>query len=221
MSSGRDRPWFWAVGKCRPLSPRPLNRGESFCRATCKPPLRQVARRSERCLVCHRLASSSAANVKALDRADSYGKSVRFYPYLSRGGSFKPPKRLATARVRAAQHSRVASAPRRIAAATRAVLKLCPTGPAEPFAITFAPPREWLRVKDHVPPRTELHREGFKVLSSIQIHRRFMVSTSSPMSCGLRRNAFTPALRATASESVPDIINRHTPTMRHGSNVLH
>ena len=72
-------------------------------------------------------------------------------PIFTRGGS-KPPKPLATARVRAAQHSRVASAPRRIAVATRAVLKLCRTGPAEPFAITFAPPREWLRVKDHVPP---------------------------------------------------------------------
>lgn len=68
-----------------------------------------------------------------------------FYrPYLSRGGFFKPPKPLATARVRAAQHSRVASAPRRITGATTAVLKLCPTDPAEPFAITFAPPREWL-----------------------------------------------------------------------------
>ena len=55
--------------------------------------------------------------------------------------------------------------------ATRAVLKLCPTDPAEPFAITFAPPREWLRVKDHVPPETELHREGFKMLSSIQIQQ--------------------------------------------------
>ena len=34
-----------------------------------------------------------------------------------------------------------------------------------------APLCEWLRVKDHVPPRTELHREGFKVLSSIQIQQ--------------------------------------------------
>ena len=37
--------------------------------------------------------------------------------------------------------------------ATRAVLKVVSYWPpAEPFAITFAPPREWLRVKDHVPP---------------------------------------------------------------------
>ena len=97
-------------------------------------------------------------------------------------------------------------APWRITEATRAILKLCPNDPAEPFAITFAPPREWLRVKDHVPPRTELHREGFKMFQTFRSNRRFMVSTSSPMSCGLRRNAFTPALRATASESVPDII---------------
>ena len=74
-------------------------------------------------------------------------------PIFTRGGSFNPPKPLATACVRAAQHSRVASAPRRISVAARAVSKnLCLTSPAEPFAITFAPPREWLRVKDHVPP---------------------------------------------------------------------
>ena len=93
-------------------------------------------------------------NVKALDRADRPWEILSFLsaPSLRRGGSFKPPKPLATARVRAAQHSRVASAPRRITGATTAVLKPCPTDPAEPFAITFAPPREWLRVKDHVPP---------------------------------------------------------------------
>ena len=176
-------------------------------RATCKPPVKQVALRSERRLVLSPPRIFQRRNVKVLDRADSHGKSSRFYrPYLSRGGSLKPPKPLATARVRAAQHSRVASAPRRITGATTAVLKPCPTDPAEPFAITFAPPREWLRVKDHVPPETELHREGFKMLQAFRANRRFIVSTSSPMSCGLRRNAFTPALRATASESVPDII---------------
>ena len=146
-------------------------------------------------------------NVKVLDRADSHGKSSRFYrPYLSRGGSLKPPKPLATARVRAAQHSRVASAPRRIAVATRAVLKLCPTDPAEPFAITFAPPREWLRVKDHVPPGRIFTARASTCFQAFRSNRRFIVSTSSPMSCGLRRNAFTPALRATDAESVPDII---------------
>ena len=155
---------------------------------------------------CHRLASSSAA-MSSIRQGRQPWESSRFYrPYLSRGGFFKPPKPLATARVRAAQHSRVASAPRRITGATTAVLKPCPTDPAEPFAITFAPPREWLRVKDHVPPETELHREGFKMLQAFRSNRRFMVSTSSPMSCGLRRNAFAPALRATASERVPDVI---------------
>ena len=102
-------------------------------------------------------------NVKVLDRADSHGKSSRFYrPYLSRGGTFKPPKPLATARVRAAQHSRVASAPRRITEAMRAFLKLCPTDPAEPFAITFAPPREWLRVKDHRPSQDGASPRGLQ-----------------------------------------------------------
>ena len=93
-------------------------------------------------------------NVKALDGDDSHGNPVvSVGPIFTRGGSFKPPKPLATARVRAAHHSRVASAPRRISVAARAVSKsCCPTGPAEPFAITFAPPREWLSVKDHVPP---------------------------------------------------------------------
>ena len=80
-------------------------------------------------------------------------ESCRFCrPHLYAWGIFKPPKPLATARVRAAHHSRVASAPRRIRWPRERLLKLCPTGPAEPFAITFAPPREWLRVKDHVPP---------------------------------------------------------------------
>ena len=111
-------------------------------------------------------------NVKVLDEADSHRRSCRFYrPHLSRGGCFKPPKPLATALVRAAQHSRVASAPRRISWRESGSKSCVPTGPAEPFAITFAPPREWLRVKDHVPPETELHREGFKMLSSIQIQQ--------------------------------------------------
>lgn len=120
-----------------------------------------------------------------------------------RGGSFKPPKPLATARVRAAQHSRVASAPRRISVAARAVSKNCVL----------------LAIRDNVCAATRMaqsersrplpdgsHCEGLKVLSSIQTNSRFMVLTSSPISCGLRRNAFAPALRATASESVPDII---------------
>ena len=40
--------------------------------------------------------------------------------------------------------------------------------PAEPFAITFAPLREWLRVKiTSLPER--ISPRGFKVLSSIQV----------------------------------------------------
>ena len=91
-------------------------------------------------------------------------------PSLRRGRSFKPPKPLATARPCCPTFAS-GFCPQEDHEATRAVLKLCPTNPAEPFAITFAPPREWLRVKDHVPPRTELHREGFKLLSSIQIQQ--------------------------------------------------
>ncbi len=56
------------------------------------------------------------------------------------------------------------------------------------------------------PSRTDLTARASTCFQAFRSNRRFMVSTSSPMSCGLRRNAFAPALRATASESVPDII---------------
>jgi hypothetical protein len=36
ISKSRDRPWFWAIGKCRSLSPRPL-RGESFAEPLANP----------------------------------------------------------------------------------------------------------------------------------------------------------------------------------------
>ena len=144
-------------------------------------------------------------NVRALDGPTAMGNPIVSVGPSLRRGIFKPPKPLATARVRAAQHSRVASAPRRITVPTRAVIKSAFHCPAEPFAITFAPLREWLRVKiTSLPER--ISPRGFKVLQAFRSNRRFMVSTSSPKSCGLRRNAFTPALRATASESVPDII---------------
>lgn len=40
---------LWAVGNCRPLSPRPLNRGESLSQSHLQTPSQQVALRSERC----------------------------------------------------------------------------------------------------------------------------------------------------------------------------
>jgi hypothetical protein len=67
---------------------------------------------------------------QSIGRGRKPWESCRFcQPHLYARGSFKPPKPLATARVRAAQHSRVASAPRRITVPTRAVLEVCPTAP--------------------------------------------------------------------------------------------
>jgi hypothetical protein len=143
-------------------------------------------------------------NVKALDGADSHGNPVvSVGPIFTRGGSFKPPKPLATARVRAAQHSRVASAPRRISVAARAVSK---SWPRRAIRDNVCAATRMAQSERSRPSRTDLTARASPCFQAFRSNRRFMVSTSSPMSCGLRRNAFAPALRATASESVPDII---------------
>jgi hypothetical protein len=109
-----------------PFSPRPLiNHGESFCRATCKPPLKQMAVRSERCFVT--ASHLPVPQCQSIRRGREPRESLSFLsaPSFTRGACCKPPKPLATARVRAAQHSRVASAPKRISVAARAVSKGC------------------------------------------------------------------------------------------------
>ena len=146
-------------------------------------------------------------NVKALDGADSHGKSVvSVGPIFTRTGSSKPPKPLATARVRAAQHSRVASAPRRISVAKRAILKVVSYWPRRAIRDNVCAATRMAQSERSRPSRTDLTARASTCFQAFRSNRRFMVSTSSPMSCGLRRNAFAPALRATASESVPDII---------------
>ena len=154
------------------LSPRPLiNHGESFAEPLANPLL-------SKWLCVLKDAWFVTASHLPVRRCQSIRRgrqpweilSFLSAPSLRARDLLSPPKPLATPRVRAAQHSRVASAPRGITVATRAVLKLCPTGPAEPFAITFAPPREWLRVKITSLPDGS-HREGFNVLSSIQIQQ--------------------------------------------------
>jgi len=83
---------------------------------------------------------------------------------------FMPPKPLATALVRAAQHSRVASAPRRIRGA-RAVLKVVSYWPRRAIRDNVCAATRMAQSENHVPPETELHCEGFKMLSSIQIQQ--------------------------------------------------
>jgi hypothetical protein len=106
-------------------------------------------------------------NVRAVDGADSHGKPVvSVGSIFTRGGSLSLRSH---SRQRASVLPNIREwllPPGGIKEVTRALLKLCPTDPAEPFAITFAPPREWLRVKGPVPPRTELHREGFQAFRS-------------------------------------------------------
>jgi len=64
-------------------------------------------------------------NVKALDGPTAMrNRVVSVGPSLRARDLFSPPEPLVTARVRAAQHSRVASAPRRISVARERFLKV-------------------------------------------------------------------------------------------------
>src|SRR5262249_8375127 len=89
------------------------NRGESRCRATCDPRFTSgsVFLKDAWFVTASHLPVPQCQGVR---RADSHGNPVASVGPSLRRGIFKPPKPLATARVRAAQHSRVASAPRRI-----------------------------------------------------------------------------------------------------------
>ena len=142
-------------------------------------------------------------NVKVLDGTDSHGKFCRFYrPRLSRGRclSLRSHSRQ---HFRAAQHSRVASAPQEDFGGARAVFK---SWPRRAIRDNVCAATRMAQSERSRPSRTDLTARASTCFQAFRSNRRFMVSTSSPKSCGLRRNAFTPALRATASESVPDII---------------
>src|ERR1041385_4172303 len=111
---------------------------------------------------------SQCRNVKVLDEAHSHRRSCRSIGPIFRAGD------VLCLRSHSRQRSFVLPNIREWLLPPRRILwreSGSKSDPAEPFAITFAPPREWLRVKDHVPPETELHCEGFKMLSSIQIQQ--------------------------------------------------
>jgi len=108
-------------------------------------------------------------NVRALDGPTAIGNPVVSVGPSLRRGIFKSPKPLATARVRAAQHSRVASAPRRITVPTRAVLKCVPLPRRAIRDYVCAVPR-MAQSEDHIPPGTDLTAR-LQGASSIQIQQ--------------------------------------------------
>lgn len=207
MSRSRDRPWFWAVGKCRPLSPRPLT-WRVQTRATCKPPLRQVALRSERC------AALSHLPVPLLSKsvgANSHRRPLSLLSTPWENCFARMP--LATVRVTCCPRSRVAlvAPPLENYGAHAELVKISlKLPPAEPFATGIcARPNianGSARMKDPSLPQAGLSLRMFSsshCSCSRSSSKRLIVSTSDETSFGFCKNTSAPASRAAASTGLP------------------
>ena len=208
ISKVRGRHWSGRSGSVSPFLATPShNHGESFAEPLANPLLSKwlcVLKDAWFVTASH----LPVPQCQGLRRADSHEKSCRFCrPVFTRAGSLKP-----------SEATRDSTRP----CCPTFASGFCPPGgfrwPRERFlkVVSYCPRRA---IRDNVcaatrmaqsersrPSRTDLTARASTCFQAFRSNRRFMVSTSSPMSCGLRRNAFAPALRATASESVPDII---------------
>ena len=127
ISKVRGRHWSGRSGSVSPFLATPShNHGESFAEPLANPLLSKwlcVLKDAWFVTASH----LPVPQCQSLSRGRQPWEIVSFLsaPSLRARDLLSPPKPLATARVRAAQHSRVASAPRRISVAARAVSKSC------------------------------------------------------------------------------------------------